>query len=142
MKFSSLISLIVFTTSMAWTWDIIHETETIPFETHAGIQEKLASFIVETIKSKRPTASEVSVDKIWTEPINNGRVRAHFTYSFKDAAEGETFSSQIQGQADLERGGQDGDDSEHWVLLKIKTTSDAIVFDEGLTISPDSNERN
>ncbi len=138
MKFSSLVSLIVFIGALIWSWNLIHQKNSVPFETHAGIQEKLAAIIIETVKAKRPAANDIVVDKIWTESLNNGRVTAHFLYSYKDSTDGEKFSSQIKGHADLERGGQDGSGSDRWVVAKVKTTSDAIIFEEGLTITADS----
>lgn len=135
MKFSSLISVVVFIAALAWTWSIIHSSGSVSFETHAGIQEKLAQIIVETVKSKRPLATGIVVDKIWTEATHAGRVKAHFLYSFKDSTAEGLINSQIEGFADLEKGGQDGTGVDRWVVSKVKANSDAIVFEEGLTIT-------
>jgi len=136
------ISLIVFTAALVWTWDVVHHHNGIDFETHSGIQEKLATLINDTIKARRPTASEIVIEKIWTEVISSNKVRAFFTYSFKDNSEasGGIVTSQIKGEGLLERQPNDGSGNDRWSLTKVHTTSDAIQFDEATIVTGNSTE--
>lgn len=132
------LSLVLFAALFVWTWQVIHQDSTITFETHSGIQEKLANLIVENVKTKRPQAKEVIVDRVWTEVVSASQVQAHFVYSYKEtSASGEMVSSRIQGDGLLERQGDK--DSDHWKLVKVQTSNDSIVFEDGLVVTPDSS---
>lgn len=131
------LSLVLFAALFVWTWQVIHQDSTITFETHSGIQEKLANLIVENVKTKRPQAKEVIVDRVWTEVVSASQVQAHFIYSYREAsAGGEMVLSRIQGDGLLERQGDK--DSDHWKLVKVQTNNDSIVFEDGLVVTPDS----
>jgi hypothetical protein len=132
------LGVIAFVAALTWTWNIIHSDSPVSFETHSGIQERLASLIENTIKAKRPTASEVQIEKIWTELLSPGKVKAFFIYTFKDS-EGEPSRTTIKGEGLLERQAADSSGLDHWMLTKVKTTSDAIVFEEGLVVTPKSS---
>lgn len=129
------LGVIAFVAALTWTWNIIHLDSPVSFETHSGIQEKLAGLIQETIKAKRPNASEIQIDKIWTELLTPGKVKAFFVYTFKDSESGGT-STTIKGEGLLERQDEDGSGLDHWVLTKVKTTNDSVSFDEGLVVTP------
>lgn len=131
------LSLVLFAALFVWTWQVIHQDSAITFETHSGIQEKLANLIVENVKTKRPQAKEVIVDRVWTEVVSVSQVQAHFIYSYREAsAGGEMVLSRIQGDGLLERQGDK--DSDHWKLVKVQTNNDSIVFEDGLVVTPDS----
>ncbi len=131
------LSLVLFAALFVWTWQVIHQDSSISFETHSGIQEKLANLIVENVKAKRPQAKEVIVDRVWTEAVTASQVQAHFIYSYKEPSEsGEMVASRIQGEGLLEKQGEKN--SDHWKLVKVQTTNDAIVFEDGLVVTPDS----
>jgi hypothetical protein len=129
------ISLILFTVALVWTWNLVHKEPAISFETHSGIQEKLAVLISETIKAKRPTATEVLIEKIWTEVLSPGKVKAFFVYSFKEPTQEGMTNSQIKGEGFLERQDDDGSGNDRWVLTKVKTSSDSIQFEEATIIT-------
>ena len=120
---------------MIWTWGIVHSTPALSFETHSGIQEKLAAYIIENIKAKRPTASNIVVDKMWTEPLDENKVRAVYMYSFKEVGESGPLSTQINGEAILEHTPDDGSGQDHWVIKKMQNSSDAIEFDEATLVT-------
>jgi len=129
-------SVVFFLVLMIWTWSVVHNEATVPFETHAGIQNKLVQVIAETIKSKKPNASEISIDNIWTESTALNTVKAHFSYRFKLPTEsGEMTESQISGEGLLEHQPDDGSGFDRWRLYEIKTTSDLIKFEEALVIT-------
>jgi hypothetical protein len=92
--------------------------------------------IADTVKLKKSDATDILVSKIWTEPATEGKVKAHFTYSFKaPTSEGAMTESEISGEGMLEHQSDDGSGFDRWKLYEIKTTSDAIKFDEALVIT-------
>lgn len=130
------LSILFFLVLLIWTWSIVHTESPVPFETHAGIQNKLVQIIAENIQKKKPDASEISIQKIWTEPLVNGQVKAHFTYRFKaPTSEGAMTDSEISGEGLLEHQADDGSGLDRWKLYEIKTTSDSIKFEEALVIT-------
>ena len=129
------LSLLVFAAALIWTWFIIHDSSSISFETHSGIQERLAEVIANTIKVKKPSASEITIEKIWTEVIDANKVRAFFVYSFKDISESGPVKSEIKGEGILERQPKDDSGMDRWSLTKVHTTSDAIQFDEATLVT-------
>lgn len=127
--------------ALAWTWNLVHNESPVSFETHSGIQEKLAVLISETIKAKRPAATDILIEKVWTEALNGERVKAFFVYSFKDQSEESgVISTQIQGEGLLERQADDGSGNDRWVLTKVQTTNDAIQFDEATIVTGSPTE--
>lgn len=132
-----IISLIVFVVALIWTWNIIHNSQSIGFETHSGIQEKLAELIKQTIASKKPESKDLQVTRLWTEPMNDNKVRAVFAYKFTEPAEdGESTEQSIEGEAILHREVSDNKDVDKWTLQSVKTTNDVLIFSEGSTITP------
>lgn len=129
------VSLVLFTIALAWTWNLVHTTSDISFETHSGIQEQLAILITDTIKAKKPTASEIVVQKIWTEVLSNDKVKAFFIYSFKDNSETGIVSSEIRGNGILERKGVTTEGNDHWVLTDVHASSDAIQFEDATIVT-------
>lgn len=129
------VSLVIFTIALAWTWHVVHTDSPISFETHSGIQEKLANLIVDTIKAKRANATDITIEKIWTEVINSDKVKAFFVYSFKDSSDAGSITSEIRGEGLLEHQGEDAEGNDRWVLTKVQTSSDAIQFDDATIIT-------
>lgn len=134
------LALIVFAVALAWTWNIVHKDPQVSFETHSGIQEKLAILITDTISAKKPTATDIVVENVWTEFLGEKKVKAHFLYSFKEPSESGLITSQIRGETTLERQPDDGSGLDRWQLGRVHTTSDAIAFDDGLLVTPGAEE--
>jgi hypothetical protein len=133
-----IVSLIIFTAALAWTWNIIHSTQAIGFETHSGIQEKLALMIQQTVMSKKPNAKNFHISRLWTESLSDTKVRAVFAYEFTDAAEeGESTQQTVEGEAILFREPKDDSKLDRWVLQSVKTTNDTVTFSEGMVVTPD-----
>jgi len=131
------LSLIIFVVLLAATWNMIHRDPSISFETHAGIQEKLAQLIQQTVLAKRPQATEIRIQKIWTEPQSEDRVKAHFIYSFEEPdSEGKKITNQITAEGFLEKQADDGSGLDRWNLSKVQTTNDAVTFEDGLFVTP------
>ena len=133
------ISLILFVVALAWTWHLVHTESPLSFETHSGIQEKLAVLISDTIKAKRPSATEVVIQKIWTEMVTSDKIKAFFVYSFKDNSDSGPVTSEIKGEGLLEHQGATAEGSDRWVLTKVHTSSDAIQFDDATVITGSAN---
>ncbi|WP_413582786.1 hypothetical protein [Bdellovibrio sp. HCB288] len=131
-----IVSVIVFVAALVWTWNVIHTNEAIGFETHAGIQTKLAELITNTLSAKKPNAKELRIDKLWTESLNDNKVRAVFSYKFTEISEsGESLEQVIEGEAILHREPSE-DKTDKWTLQSVKTTNDIVVFSEGSTVTP------
>ncbi|GIL17540.1 MAG: hypothetical protein BroJett040_12910 [Oligoflexia bacterium] len=129
------LSVVFFAVVLIWTWNVIHTKQGVSFETHSGIQQRLSGLIVETVQAKKPTALDIKVEKVWTELLMGNRIRAHFTYSFKDTDNQGTANVQITGNGLLERQ-EDGEPGvEKWALTQVKTTNDVIVFEDALLVS-------
>lgn len=140
-----IISLIVFIFALSWTWNIIHSSNAVGFETHSGIQEKLSEIITNTIQTKRPKAQNIQIDKIWTETLNENKVKAVFRYSFVEQNDaGEVLNQSIEGEAILHREPTESTPNEapveKWVLQNVKTTQDSVEFNEGTVITPGGND--
>jgi hypothetical protein len=135
------ISVLVFAIVLGWTWHVIHSSSSISFETHSGIQEKLAELITSTIKAKRPTATDIFIEKLWTEVVSEDKVEAHFRYSFKDQSEGGgVTTTEIQGTGLLQRQPSQNDDQDRWSLTKVHTSNNAVSFDDAVIITADGKD--
>lgn len=137
-----IISLIVFTAALIWSWNVIHSSAAIGFETHSAIQEKFAELIQKTIKSKKPEASTVEILKLWTENIGERKVKAVFSYKFTEPASDknkETFESIIEGEAVLYRDLSEDPTVDKWTLQSLKTTGDNVNYIDGSLITPDNS---
>lgn len=137
-----IVSLVVFVAALAWTWNVIHSTEAIGFETHSGIQAKLAELIQQTLTAKKPQAKDLTITRLWTEPVGENKVRAVFSYKFTEPSEnGESLDQVIEGEAVLHREPSETPNVDKWILQSVKTTNDMVVFSEGSTLtSGDSQE--
>ena len=132
-----ILSLIVFIAALVWTWNVIHTTEAVGFETHSGIQEKLAELITQTLATKKPLAKDLVITRLWTETLGDNKVRAVFACKFSEPSEGsEVISQEIEGEAVLHREPTQENGVDNWVLQSVKTTNDLVVFTEGSTITP------
>ncbi len=136
-----LISFFIFVAAFVWTWSLLTSKRTIGTDVHAGIQSKLAIMIEDTIKAKRPNSSAFELTKIYTEKLDDNKIKAYFAYKFTDTLEGQEKSEQtISGQAILNRSLSEDPAVQKWIIQSVKTDSNAIEFREGTVISSDGNE--
>ena len=136
-----IVSLVVFVAALAWTWNVIHSTDAIGFETHSGIQAKLAELIQQTLSAKKPQAKNLAITRLWTEPVGENKVRAVFSYKFTEPSEnGESLDQVIEGEAVLHREPSETPNVDKWILQSVKTTNDMVVFTEGSTINSGDSE--
>lgn len=132
-----IISLIVLLGLMIWTWDIIHSTPAVTFETHSIMQQRLAEIIKNSVQKYRPAAQNFNLVRLWTETVNPEKVKAHFTYRFIDG-EGDSKTEQtVSGEAFLLKTSSEGNEQENWKIEKVQTSANQVIFDEGLTITPE-----
>lgn len=130
-----IISLLVFTAALIWTWNLVNSSPAIGFETHSGIQQKLATLIQETIQKKKPEAHDFQIMRLWTESMNDNKIRAVFAYKF---LEGTTDSAEqtLEGEAILHREASEDPKQDRWTLQSVKTTRDSVIFAEGSQVNP------
>jgi len=133
-----IVSLVIFTAALFWTWNVIHSSSAIGFETHSGIQEKLAILIKQTVLTKKPTAKNFHITRLWTEALSENKVRAVFAYQFNDSLEADKTEQTVEGEAILFREPEDESGQDRWTLQSVRTTSDTVTFAEGLVVTPGS----
>ncbi len=135
-----LISFFIFIAAFVWTWSLLTTKSTIGIDVHAGIQSKLAVMIEDAIKAKRPNSTNFELNKIYTEKIDDNKIKAYFTYKYNDSLEDQEKSQQtISGQAILNRSLSEDPNIQKWIIQSVKTDTNAIEFKEGLVISSDEN---
>jgi hypothetical protein len=136
-----IISLVIFSAALVWTWNLVHSSNAIGFETHSGIQQQLADLIKNTIQSKKPEATEVKIIKLWTESAGERKVKAVFSYSYSEPASATNPGKSertIQGEALLLRDLSDSPSVDKWTLQSIKTLGDNVSYSDGSIITPDN----
>lgn len=132
-----LLSLIIFIAALAWSWNIVHSTPAIGFETHSGIQQKLAQLIQDTIQIKKPNAQDMQITRLWTEALEENKVRAVFAYKFKETEAGGSMTEQtIEGDAILHREPSDDNKVDKWVVQQVRTTNDNVIFKNDTLVTP------
>ena len=136
-----IISLIVFTAALVWTWNLIHSTAAVGLETHSSIQQKFAELIENSIKSKKPTANSIKIVKLWTENAGERKVKAVFSFKFTEPpSEKNKESSErlVQGEAFLYRDLSEDPTVDKWTLQSYKFFGDNLEFLEGSDVTPDN----
>ena len=131
------LSILVFACAFAWSWNLIHSANSISYETHVGLQNKMSELIIQSIQSKKPNATEIQVIKIWTEPMGESKVKTHFVYQYNDILEsGEKTAQVLEGYATLSRQTSEDAENDNWKLEAMSVSNDMISFDEGLVVKP------
>ncbi|MBC7464850.1 MAG: hypothetical protein H7256_02570 [Bdellovibrio sp.] len=133
-----LVSFFIFVAGFIWTWSLLTTKNTIGIDVHAGIQSKLAILIQDSIKAKRPNSSNFAVQKLYTEKMDDNKIKAYFSYRYSDAIEeSEKVDQTISGEAVLTRGLSEDPKTQKWVIQSVKTDASNIAFQEGLVITSD-----
>ncbi len=131
-----IISPLVLAALLIWTWQVIHTPSAIGFETHSGVQIKLAELIGNTLQSKKPEAENLRIVKIWTSPVSENKIRAVFTYSFLEPDEqGGSAEKFIQGEAMLHREPTEDPTIDKWILQSIETELESLNFTDGSVVT-------
>lgn len=133
-----LVSFFIFIAAFVWTWGLFTSKNSIGIDVHAGIQSKLAILIQDSIKAKRPNSSHFSLQKIYTEKLDDNKIKAYFSYRYSDALEEQEEVEQVMsGEAILSRGLSEDPKVQKWVIQSVKTDVNNLAFKEGLVITSD-----
>ena len=131
-----LISFFIFVAAFIWTWSLFTTKNAVGIDVHAGIQSKLAVLIEDVIKKKRPNSSNFQLNQIYTEKLEDNKIKAHFSYNFSDLLEDKESTDQtITGDAILSRSLSEDPNVQKWVIQSVKTDSNSLEFREGLVIT-------
>lgn len=136
-----IVSPLLLAALLIWTWHTVHTPSAIGFETHSGVQLKLAELIGNTLQAKKPEAENLRIVKIWTSPVSDNKINAVFTYAFTEKdAEGGTADKLIQGEATLYREPTEDPTLDKWVLQSVRTELEALNFTDGSVVLPEGAE--
>lgn len=136
---TKIISPLVLTAVLLWTWHIVHSQSAIGFETHSGVQLKLAELIGNTLQAKKPEAQDLQIVKIWTAPLSENKIQAVFSYKFTEKnEEGDAAEKIIQGEAILHREPTEDPTLDKWVLQSVRTQLESLQFTEGSLVLPET----
>ena len=136
------ISTLIFGVALVYTWNLVNQVPSIAFETHAGLQTKIAEVIKQSVIEIKPLVKEITIIKITTEPIDDKTVKARFSYKFVEASEesGELAEQQVEGEATLTRSASADPERDLWTMENVKTNTGAMSFKDGIVITPTENE--
>lgn len=129
-----IFSFVLFVSAFIWTWCLFNSPSQMGTDIHAGIQSKLTILIEESVKAKVPTMANFRLNKMYTEKLEDNKVKAHFSYQYDEA---DSTSQTISGEAVLTKALSEDPNVQKWVLQSVNAGSQALEFKEGTTISSD-----
>ena len=128
-------------TAMAWTWRLSTTggDHSFTLEDHKAVEAQVQEIITRYVKDKRPAATEVVFQQLFTETIKAGaEMRANFRYRiaepFKD---GEATAEVFEGTVRL--GSTDG--GQNWSWLGEAVKAPAIEFQKGMQVLGPKTDR-
>ncbi len=136
-----IISLVVLLGLMVWTWNLIHSSPTVTFETHSIMQERLAEIIKASVQKNRPTAQNFSLVRIWTETLKEDRVKAHFVYRFKEGTGSEAADQTVSGEAFIQKTSGQNSTQENWKIEKVQTSANQVIFEDVMSVTPEEEAK-
>lgn len=128
-----IFSFVLFVSAFIWTWCLFNSPSQMGTDIHAGIQSKLTILIEESVKAKVPTMTNFHLNKMYTEKLEDTKVKAHFSYQYDDTDATKT----IAGEAILTKALSEDPKVQKWVLQSVNAGTQALEFKEGTTISSD-----
>ncbi len=135
---NKIISPLVLAVLLIWSWNVINTPAAIGFETHSGIQTRLVELIENTLKAKKPDATDLEIVKIWTTALDENKVQANFAYRFSEPEEGGgVVKKTIQGIAILHREPSEDPTLDKWILQSVKSQLESLNFSEGPEVLPE-----
>ncbi len=129
-----IFSFVLFVSAFIWTWCLFNSPSQMGTDIHAGIQSKLTILIEESVKAKVPTMANFRLNKMYTEKLEDNKVKAHFSYQYDEA---DSTTQTISGEAVLTKALSEDPNVQKWVLQSVNAGSQALEFKEGTTISSD-----
>lgn len=128
-----IFSFVIFVSALIWTWCLFNSPSQMGTDIHAGIQSKLTILIEESVKAKRPSMTGFRLNKMYTEKLEDSKVKANFSYQYDE----DNATQTISGEAILTKALSEDPAVQKWVLQSVKTGGDVVEFKDGLTISSD-----
>ena len=135
-----LVSLAVFVILLAWSWNLIHSDPVVSFETHSIIQQRLSEIIELSVQKHKSSAKNFRLLRLWTETLNDEKVKAHFVYNFSEGETSDASSQTISGEAWLRKAGGSQGGQENWKVEKVQTSSNQLVFQEPSLVEPEGSK--
>jgi hypothetical protein len=136
---NKLWSILFFAFVLIASWNMIHSSTAVGSETHIGIQAELSTLLLETVQSKKPEIRNLKITRMWTETLEQNKIRAVFSYSFTESDElDKNLERTTEGEAVLYREPTDDNRLDKWILQSVKTTNNSISFSEGTVIRPNA----
>ncbi|WP_409478415.1 hypothetical protein [Pseudobdellovibrio sp. HCB154] len=129
-----IFSFVLFVSAFIWTWCLFNSPSQMGTDIHAGIQSKLTILIEESVKANVPTMANFRLNKMYTEKLEDNKVKAHFSYQYDEA---DATTQTISGEAVLTKALSEDPNVQKWVLQSVNAGSQALEFKEGTTISSD-----
>lgn len=133
---AKIVSLIVFIFALSWTWFQFRKVDSMTVEIHAAVQSKLQLLIEETIKQKIPDLQNFRFLKMYSEKIDENKIKATFSYEYEDP--NQKTKQRISGDAYLVRALSEDPTLKKWTLQRVVTGQETIEFEDGLLISPEA----
>lgn len=135
-----IVSLIIFVGSFIWTWCMFNAPSDMGIDIHASLQTKLTLLIEDSIKARKPDVSQFKLLKMYTEKLDQNKVKAVFTYQYDEALKNEgapasITTQNVSGEAILIKTPSENPQVQKWDLQNIKLDNLAVDFKEGLTVS-------
>lgn len=136
MRYINLFILVIFL-SVTWSW--VQKDQNVSELVHAEIQEDLQELIATYIKKQLPNSKNIDFKNIWSETLSEGKVKAHFDYSFDDTTvDVGDAGIAVKGYAVLHRKVTSNQKTDVWTLEEIQILNNHVTFKEGLTLTKDS----
>ncbi len=133
------IKLLILSLILSVTWIWVQKDQKVSELVHAEIQEDLKQLIANYIKKQLPDSKNIMFKNIWSETISDGKVKAHFKYSFDDSDKtAGTAGIAVDGYAILHQKNKRQNNIDIWTLEEIQILNNHITFKEGLTLTKDS----
>lgn len=132
-----IFSFVLFVSAFIWTWNLFNSPSQMGTDIHAGIQSKLTILIEDSVKAKLPSMTNFRLNKMYTEKLDDNKVKAHFSYQYDDS---DATTQTIAGEAVLTKALAEDPAVQKWVLQSVNAGSQALEFKEGTTISSDGTE--
>lgn len=129
-----IFSFVLFVSAFIWTWCLFNSPSQMGTDIHAGIQSKLSILIEESVKAKAPSMANFRLNKMYTEKLEDNKVKAHFSYQYDDA---DATMQTISGEAVLTKALSEDPNVQKWILQSVNAGTQALEFKEGTIISSD-----
>lgn len=132
------IGIIVVLAALKWTWSMANCEPAVDARTHVQVQSELKNIIAQVLAQLRPAATNLKFNSVWTEELADNKLKAHFSYSFKDQDEsGEDVEQAEEGFGILNRIPDPNNPTPNaWSLDEVTVSQEIIDFKKSIVIAP------